>query len=188
MKSNKGFTLVEVLIVTVLGIFLLGAIVYTAFNINRSMVLAQRRVEVQEAARNMIGRIVKDFRGGSSLVTSVTIDSTLYTTSTNTAVLRLPSVDANGNVLSVDDHIVFTVINGELRRITQADATSARNSGDILIGRGVTSIVFSSGSVGLSSVSDLTTVTSLNISLTVARTGANLTLSETYLGSVNFRN
>lgn len=188
MKNNKGFTLVEVMIVTVLGMFLLGAVVYTAFTINRNMVLAQRRVEVQEAARKMIGRLVKDYRGGEVLLVNATVNTVLYTTSDTTAVLQLPSVNATGDVLATNDIIVFTLVGDELRRITQADATSIRSTGDIRIGRGVTALNFSSGGTGLSSVADLSAVNNLDISITVARTDANLTLQETFIGSVVFHN
>lgn len=188
MKNNKGFTLIEIMIVMVLGMFLLGAVVYTAFTINRNMVLAQRRVEVQEAARTMIGRIVKDYRGGEVLLASATVNSVSYTTSNNTAVLQLPSVAANGDILTGTDFIVFTIVGDELRKITQADAASIRTTGDVRVGRGVTAINFSSGGVGLSSVGDLSAVNTLDISITVSRTDANLALQETFIGSVVFHN
>lgn len=186
--NNKGFTLIEIMIVTVLGMFLLGAVVYTAFNVNRNMALAQRRVAVQEAARNMLGRMVKDYRGASALVASATVNSAVYTTTTNTAVVELPSVDASGNILPSLDYVVFTVVGTELRRITEADASSARVTGDVRIGTGVTGLTFASGGTALSSIADLSTVASLDMSVTVERTDANQDLSETYIGSVNFHN
>lgn len=187
-NNNKGFTLVEILIVVFIGLFLLGAVVYTAFTINRNMVLAQRRVELQETARNIIGRIVKDYRGGENLLVNATVNMTLYTTGDNTAVLSLPSVDTNGDVTTGTDFIVFTLIGDEIHRITQADASSIRTTGDVMIGDGVTALVFTSGGTGLSSVADVTEVDNLDISVTVERTDANQALDETYIGSVVFHN
>lgn len=76
-------------------------------------------------------------RGASRVVDSWTINGTPYTTSEDTVVLRIPSIDGSGNIIDATfDYIAIYRDGTETTKIyadTEVDATSSRNAGKRLI-------------------------------------------------------
>ncbi|MFH1221394.1 MAG: SdrD B-like domain-containing protein [Candidatus Eisenbacteria bacterium] len=62
MRNNKGFTLIEVLIVAVIGVIIAGALIYILNNSRRASRIAELESQAQQNARVAIDYITKDLR------------------------------------------------------------------------------------------------------------------------------
>ena len=142
-KQAPGFTLPELLVViTLIGIIMLGIV---------GLYVSQTRLtnnEVKESytqgrlgtALNKMSRVGEQ---ASAVLATATVQSVFYTTDGNNLILSLPSIDSGDSVIEATyDTIVFTLENGDLKMVTEADAVSFRKSGVIYFMQNVNSLNF----------------------------------------------
>ena len=140
----------------------------------QNFVVSGTFAEVHGNARLAMDWMSNDLRWTTALVSSKTINSQNYTTGTTQIILNIPAIDGSGNVLSgVSDYIVYHLDPNDatiLQRTIDADATSSRTDGTRTIANNIQSLAFSSGGTALSSVGNVTTVSSVGIAVTTDKT------------------
>jgi len=192
-KKTKpgGLTLVELLITVSIVSLVLSALLslYSAgqrYFLGESVMLDKLR-DIR-FVRNWITRDIKE-------AVEVLPSWDVYTVSDSCLILRIPSVDANGYVIDIEndyDHVVYRLnpqIPSRLERILDAkDGVSARSDGSRLLSSQVSSFLLSSEGVSLSTVADFSQVASVDVSLVAQQTLLGRSYQETLQTGVMLRN
>ena len=191
--NNKGFTIVETIFSTFIGVVILGmvSILYVMANNNMTMGLAL--AEINSDSRLSMDRIIRDVRWGTQIVTNRTVSSTNYVTGDDELIIEIPSIDTNGDVIaSTYDYVIYSLDPSDstlLRKIVDPDVASNRGSLNQIIADNISSFALGSGGTDLGSVGSLSSVTSLEIALTVNKQPLlNKTVTETINSEVELRN
>lgn len=191
-SDSKGFiTLVELTVVV--------ALVALIMLILMSLYVTGQQFLMTESARNDVIRdnryvfdwISRDIKGAVQVVSSWDA----YTTSSNSLILRIPSVDSSGLIIDIEnefDYIIYR-LNSEypnkLERVVDAkDGVSSRVDSARVLASRVNSLLLSSEGVELSAVSDLTQVASINIALTTKQNRLGRDFQQTLDSTVKLRN
>ncbi|UCE21519.1 MAG: prepilin-type N-terminal cleavage/methylation domain-containing protein [Candidatus Aminicenantes bacterium] len=187
----RGLTLVELLITVSVISLVLSALLslYSAgqrYFLGESVMLDKLR-DIR-FIRNWITRDIKE-------AVEVLPSWDVYTVSDSCLILRIPSVDANGYVIDIEndyDHVVYRLnpqIPSRLERILDAkDGVSARSDGSRLLSSQVSSFLLSSEGVSLSTVADFSQVASVDVSLVAQQTLLGRSYQETLQTGVMLRN
>jgi len=187
----RGLTLVELLITVSIVSLVLSALLslYSAgqrYFLGESVMLDKLR-DIR-FVRNWITRDIKE-------AVEVLPSWDVYTVSDSCLILRIPSVDANGYVIDIEndyDHVVYRLnpqIPSRLERILDAkDGVSARSDGSRLLSSQVSSFLLSSEGVSLSTVADFSQVASVDVSLVAQQTLLGRSYQETLQTGVMLRN
>ena len=187
----RGLTLVELLITVAVVSLILSALLslYSAgqrYFLGESVKLDGLR-DIRYV-RNWISRDIKE-------AVEVLPSWDVYTASDSCLILRIPSVDASGYVIDIDndyDHVVYRLnpqIQSRLERILDAkDGVSTRSDGSRFLSTKVSSFLLSSEGVNLSSVADFSQVASVDISLITQQTLLGRSYQETLQTGVMLRN
>lgn len=189
--TSKGFTLIELLIVVVLGALIMAAMVGLYASGQRYFITESARSDLIRDGRSVLNWISRDIKEAIQVLESWDI----YSTSTNSLVLQVPSVDADGLIIDIEsdfDYIVYR-LNSEyptrLERIVEPkEGVSSRAESNRVLATRVNSFVLSSEGVELSSVSDLSEVSSIDIALVLRRTHFSRNFEETLNTLVRLRN
>jgi hypothetical protein len=132
-----GFTLLET--VAVIGIMImLLLVVDRIFLVNEDyMAKTLARIDNDNGAVIAIGRLGELSRGATAILTSETINGTLYTTSPDVLVLQIPTLDGSGNIVAnSSDYVAFyrnPIDSTQIYTDTAVAAGSARQSGKKLL-------------------------------------------------------
>ena len=181
----RGFTLVEVLVVTALVVVLvlIGTGVFLANNLFYENQTG--KVSAVNATREAADRIAQFGRGAESLVSTYTYASITYNTGTGTVIFKLPSLDASDQIISgTYDYAMVTldpVSPSKLWLIVDANPTSSRPERTLLLTDKLTSINFTYNNP------DLTIANSVTYNLVVTSAGRNPATEQVY-GRVTLRN
>ena len=161
MKISKtGFTLVEIQVA--LGItFIIFLAVFSLYILySKTFKAGSTVLDTYSNSRIAIALISRDIRCAAQVESS----HGAYTTTDSSVVLKVPSVDAAGNVISVQyDEIIYRLQGVDLYRIAIPSAASARPAENRAVAHNCGSLIFSSGGVTLSNIgsanlSDINTV------------------------------
>ena len=189
-KDNKGFTIIELQVAALISIVTLLAILSLYLFSWRSFTTGNTLLDVYANSRNAIGWITKDIRCAKQIVKSVEITgqaSQYYTTTDNSIVLMLPSINSSGIVISpYYDHVIYFLQGSDMYRIVQKDPMSSRQNENRIIARYCSSLVFSSGGVTLSNFSDteLSTKNTVAVYLPINKVTISLSGSGTQTESI----
>lgn len=177
-KFNKnGFTLIELAVAGLVGLLALLVVFCVCFTIQDSIGLTTGILDIAETGRFAVNRISGDIRNAKSVISF----HNTYTTGNTAVILRIPSIDSNGNMIdpeNVFDIVIYTIDPADparLLRIVDANPLSAREDLNEVLAENIDTLLFSSGGTGLSYVSDKTSVKTLT---TRIRTSENLMGSE----------
>ncbi|MEY4723816.1 MAG: hypothetical protein RLZZ324_1329 [Candidatus Parcubacteria bacterium] len=145
--DQRGIGLMESL--AVIGIMtMLLFIITSVFAVNQQLIARSlARTDDDNGATLTIRRIGELVRGAFTVLSSSTINGTVYTTGPNVLVVQIPSVDASGNVYAGEyDYIAIyrdAVATTKIYSDTQTGADSARQSGKKLLTAYNSSLEFS---------------------------------------------
>ncbi len=187
----RGLTLVELLI-TVAVISLVLSALLSLYSAGQRYFLEENvKLDGLRDIRYVRNWITRDIKESVEVLPSWDV----YTVSDSCLILRIPSVDANGYVIDIEndyDHVVYRLnpqIPSRLERILDAkDGVSARSDGSRLLSSQVSSFLLSSEGVNLSSVADFSQVASVDISLIAQQTLFGRSYQETLQTGVMLRN
>ncbi len=189
--KNKGFTLLELQVASFISFITLLAILSLYLFSWRSFTTGNTLLDVYSNSRNAIGWITKDIRCAKQIVKSVQITGSspaqYYTTTDNSIVLMIPSINSSGIVISpYYDHVIYLLQGSDLYRIVQKDPASSRSNVNKIIARYCSSLVFSSGDVTLSNFSDteLSTKNTVAVYLPINKVTISLSGSGTQTESI----
>lgn len=173
-NDSAGFTLVETMFASVVGIIVLGMIMILYVGVNNSMARGVALAEINSDARLVMDRIVRDVRWSTQLETTRLIGGTLYVTGDNVLILKIPAIDTGGDAIAnTYDYVVYTPDASDperLRKIVDPDAASSRVSSDHVIAKNINSFSLSSSGTTLSNVPLLSTVTAVEIAVSADKT------------------
>lgn len=146
-RINMGFTILETVIaIGILGVVSL-AILQIYISTQTTFYVQEARTSLQSDTRYSLDRINSWIKQSSSVISTYTAsDDTVYNTDENELILKVPSVDANSNVINNKfDYLVFfpdTTDSTLLQQITYPDATSSRDNNTKIISDHLSSVAF----------------------------------------------
>ncbi len=187
----KGFTLIELLVIVAIGSFLVLAMLSLYVSGQKYFMTGSAKIDVLRDNRHAFNYITRDVKEAVQVLPSWDV----YTTSTNCLVLQVASLDSNGLIIDIDsqfDYIVYR-LNSEypnrLERIIDAnDGVSNREDSSRTIATRANSFQLSSEGVDLSSVSDFSQVSRIEVTLITAKNLLGRTFQETLRTGVKLRN
>ncbi len=185
----KGLTLIEMLVGLAIVSLLIVAIL-SLYSKGQQQFLNQNiQSDVLEKSRFPLAWIARDVK--SAVQVAATWGS--YTTSSNTLVLAVPSVDASGLIIDINsefDHVIYRVLERKLQRIYDAkEGVSARVDGSRNLADDVTGLsiaYYDASEAPLSS--NFATAASVRVSLSTARKGFRRTFQESMNSKFKLRN
>lgn len=107
MKKKHGFTLIEIVVVIAI-IGLLSSFVASIFIYNNRFYNRESgKISAISETRSIADKIEEYGRGASAFLPTYTYNSVVYTAGSALAVLRLPAMNASGDLVpGVSDHVV----------------------------------------------------------------------------------
>ena len=144
--NNRGITLIETMIglaISALLVVILSYCLVIVLRLNE----AQKTVSALTSSTDRgIYRISSSIQQSSQILSDAVISGTTHTTSSSALVLKIPTVNSSGQIISGSYDTVVYRRNpsdlSELQEITDAEAGSARFDGTHLIARFVTNLLF----------------------------------------------
>ena len=187
----EGFTLVEVLIIASIISLIMVTLLSLYVAGQRYFIIESARADVLRDIRQVLNWISRDIKEGIQVVPSWDV----YTTSSSCLVLQVPSVDSNGLIIDVDnefDYIIYRLNSqfpNRLERIVDAnDGVSSRTDRSRVIVTRADSFLLRSQGADLSSVSDFSQVSSVDVTLITKQNRLGRTYQETLKTGVKLRN
>jgi hypothetical protein len=153
-------------------------------------------VDILNDSRLILTMLSRDIKEAVQVVPGpVDVEGTNYSTSANCIVLKVPSVDADGLIIDIDNHfdyVIFRVnpINArELQRIVDGkDGVSSRLDGNKLLTGNIDSLVLSFQDADGETVGDYAESAIVDIALTILKKGVQRTYQETMNTRTKLRN
>ncbi|HLD62176.1 MAG TPA: prepilin-type N-terminal cleavage/methylation domain-containing protein [Patescibacteria group bacterium] len=158
--NNRGITLIETIIGLTISALLVVILSYCLIIVLR-LNEAQKTVSALTSSTDRgIYRISSSIQQSSQILSSAVIFGTTHTTSSSALVLKIPTVNSSGQIISGSYDTVVYRRNpsdlSELQEITDAEAGSARFDGTHIIARFVTNLLFRYNNSDYSSASTAT--------------------------------
>ena len=142
-RYNRCFSLAETIIATAILIYVLGALLILYNNFFKVYSNQQTKIKIGNSAREAAGELQSAALQANQIIASYDFSGTVYSTDQHTLVLKIPSIDGSGNIVSEKfDYAVFYLIGKSLFRLVEADAASSRPSGLNKISDAVSTITF----------------------------------------------
>jgi hypothetical protein len=143
--SDKGFTLIEILITLLVGILVGGLLLLIL--VNNAGIFYKQSSKVSEGigSNDALLSINSSIKSAASVVSGYPLISPTYNTNDSTLVLQLPSIDANSEIIpSGYDYEVFIVQNNNLwiKTFPSLSPTSSRKPQDKILANNVSNLLF----------------------------------------------
>ena len=158
--NNRGITLIETMIglaISALLVVILSYCLVIVLRLNE----AQKTISALTSSTDRgIYRISSNIQQSSQILADAIISGTTYTTSSTVLVLKIPTVNSAGQIISGSYDTVVYRRNpsdlSELQEITDAETGSTRFDGTHIIARFVTNLLFRYNNSDYSSASTAT--------------------------------
>ena len=190
-SKPKGLTLMELLVTVVVVSLVMTALLSLYSAGQRYFIGESVKLDELRDIRHVQNWMTRDIKESVQVLPSW--DS--HTASDSCLILRIPSVDASGYIIDIDndyDHVVYRLhpeMPKRLERIVDAkDGVSTRSDTTRFLSTQVSSFLLSSGGVNLSSVADFIQVASVDISLITQQSLMGRSYQETLQTGVMLRN
>jgi hypothetical protein len=153
----KGLTFVEMLVSLALMLFIALALATLYFNFDTLVDSQSGQVAAATDAARVMSEAEALVLPADQVLASHTFSGTVYSSSAQTLVLELPSIDSSGAVIaSTYDYVVFYQSGSTTTRILSPNASSARKAGTRTLASTLSSLAFTYDS------SDFTQVTKVD--------------------------
>lgn len=181
-RQNRGLTLVELQVASAIALVALSAVFALYLFSWRSFTIGNTLLDVYSNSRNASGWLTQDIRCAAQVISS----HGSYTTTDNSIVLMVPSVNEYGNVISGHyDYIIYKLQGTDLYRIVQKDALSYRIASNSAIAHDCADLTFSSDGMKLSDIVNLSTINTVSIYLPINKSTISLSGTGTQTASIN---
>jgi|GEM_PF-1994553 len=127
--AKRGFSLIEVMTVMVLSGLVAGVIVNIIIGAWRSQLVQEAISKAQGEARFVVNTISTEAHQSSSVINSLVSGPNTYVSNASSVVLRLDSINSNGDIITGIDYLIFRQNPNDLKiteRVVVADPASAR--------------------------------------------------------------
>ncbi len=152
-----GFSFIEMVIVIAVGttmLIVLGALI---FNFNKASIYQQTLVQSSGSANALLREIKSFTLPANAVLGTHTFSSTTHTSTTTSLVLRIPSINSSGSVLTnTYDYAAFYVVGTRAYRLLEANALSNRTSGTKLLSSTISALTFAYDTTDFAAVSIVT--------------------------------
>lgn len=156
--SLTGFSLIEVLIASAIGVVIMTVVVAAYVGGQRNFLTGVAFLDVHSDVRVAMDWIVRDIKWSNEIIPSY--GAYTSTSGGNELVLSVPSIDASYDIIDATyDTVVYTVSGSDLLRIVVPDAASARIAETHIVANNVNNLTFT-----------WTTGDTITVSLTIRRT------------------
>lgn len=154
---NKGFTLIETIVVVTIMIILTLIISVTFITLWRLSQIHLSYFETKSQTSVALQRMSELIEEANSVLSGYVINGTSYTTDEDTLVLKLPSLTSDGKIIPANfDYVAFSIATStNLIADIEASQESARPSNQIILSNLAQNLNFRYNS---STSSDITTV------------------------------
>lgn len=158
LPDQRGYTLQEVMVVIfVTGI--LGVLVVSIFiSGNQFFQITRHDVDIQSEMSRVLNLLQRDIRGAES-VSEYPLGSPTYVSDSDTLVVRTPSLDANGDIITATyDYFIYSLSGGGPYTLTREVLASGagRSSGTATLSANVISLTFTYNETPPTQASELT--------------------------------
>lgn len=195
---TRGITLIEVLIGMVLMVIVVLAL-FSLYNAGQKYFVNQNiKSDILNNNRVTLTWLSRDIKEAVQVIPGpIDIDGTFYSTSSGSIVLRLPSIDADGIIIDIDNEFDYLVYQMDPDNSTQIvrivdgkDGVSSRVDGNRVLAENISSLVLvfldSNGVVLDYSNTAITAI--VDIGLTSLKKGVQRTYQETINTQTKLRN
>jgi type II secretory pathway pseudopilin PulG len=192
----KGLSLIEVLIGMVLMSIAVLALLSLYTSGQKYFTNQDVRTDILDDSRLTMTMLSRDIKEAVQVVPGpVDVGGTYYSTSTNCIVLKVPSIDADGLIIDINNHFDYLVYrvnpdnSKELQRIVEGkDGVSSRVDGSKLLTGNIDSLVLSFLDAEGGTVTDYADSAIVDIALTILKRGIQRTYQETMNSQTKLRN
>ncbi len=186
----RGFTLFELLIA--MGIGIIASTLLLTIMVNSAGLFYTESSKLQEGlnSNDALARVRESIKQSNAVVASYTSGGTTYTSSATQIVLKAPSIDSSGNIISnTFDYTVFFLNQTKLRYKLFPDATSSRKSQDRIFSTSVDNLTLKYlNSQNPPSEVTATAATKVRISLTLKQKAGQSYETNMATSEANLRN
>jgi prepilin-type N-terminal cleavage/methylation domain-containing protein len=127
MRNQKGFTLIETIVAIGIATIILAGLLEMFINFNKIYNGQQGTARVTGSSAAIANALQTAVSQAVQVEASTTISGTTYTTDTDTLVLKLPSVNSTGSMVTAKyDYAVFYVTGTSMYEKISVDAASSR--------------------------------------------------------------
>jgi len=195
-RQTKGLSLIEVLIGMVLMSIAVLALLSLYSSGQKYFTNQDARADILNDSRLTLTMLSRDIKEAVQVVSGpVDVGGTSYSTSTDCIVLKVPSVDADGLIIDIDNHFDYLIYrvnpnnSRELQRIVEGkDGVSIRLDGNKLLTGNIDSLVLSFLDADGGTVTDYAESAIVDITLTLLKRGVQRTYQETMNTRTKLRN
>lgn len=171
MIKNKqsGFTLMEFLVAIFICIIAIFMAVQLSISLNKDYRVLVSYLGSYLKGREMIDRISKDCRIAIRVMDSYGG----YVTTDNCLVLKLPSIDASGNIVDVNnefDYVIYRIQNADLWKTVVPGSSSSRPAYNNVLKKSIESLYMAYDGVPLSNVPHKSSCTYITLWVSIAET------------------
>lgn len=129
--NSKGFTLVELLISMSIAVVVGGLLIAIIVNSSGLSYKQSSKVNIGLNTNDALAQVRKSIKESSAVVPSFTIGSETYTSGLSEIILKVPSLDQSGNIISnFFDYFIFFQDQTKLRFKVFPDPASSRQPQD----------------------------------------------------------
>lgn len=159
LQKNAGFTLLEIVIIVGVSTLIVLALIPLYSGYIRTYSYTTAVGDTAGSAAATANELQKWVLQSNRIVTNTTISGTLYTTSSTTLALELPSIDSSGAIIaSAYDYVVFYSSGTKLYRLLSSNAGSSRVSGTKTLSTTLSSLTFTYNNASPTSADAITVV------------------------------
>lgn len=199
MSKTRGITLIEVLIGMVLMVIVVLAL-FSLYTTGQKYFVNQNiKSDILNNNRVTLTWLSRDIKEAVQVIPGpIDINGTFYSTSSESIVLRLPSIDANGIIIDIDNEFDYLVYQMDPENSTQIvrivdgkDGISSRVDGNRVLAENVSSLVLvflDSDGMEILNPLDYSDTAIVDIGLTSLKKGVQRTYQETINTQTKLRN
>lgn len=199
MSKTRGITLIEVLIGMVLMVIVVLAL-FSLYTTGQKYFVNQNiKSDILNNNRVTLTWLSRDIKEAVQVIPGpIDINGTFYSTSSGSIVLRLPSIDADGIIIDIDNEFDYLVYQMDPENSTQIvrivdgkDGVSSRVDGNRVLAENVSSLVLvflDSDGMEILNPLDYSDTAIVDIGLTSLKKGVQRTYQETINTQTKLRN
>jgi Tfp pilus assembly protein PilW len=168
-NKRKGFTLIEFLVAFLICIIAMFMALQLSVSFNKDYRVLMSYLGSYLKGREMIDIISKDCREAVRIMD----DYGGYVTTTNRLVLKVPSIDASGDIMDVDnefDYIIYRIQNQDLWKTVIPGTGSSRPARNSALKQSIDSLYMACVGTPLSSIPNKSSCKDITIWVSVAET------------------